>query len=237
MMIVESITQGQGSGIKDLGIHLAMMPQNEFDWLGVIPADSSKWYFRGTGQVDINSWLTANSQSSISNGRIVTIPDNDSLNFQNWYAFEGSYGVTQLKNKAGLTVIENEDGSVVNEDGRYWVAVSPKVFNPDYPDNGKIWAGYDGLELGTELDIKIMNEKTGEMSYIYAIAGDIKAHTYDNGVVQTGQPYPNSWNARHEGYVDPGYDRSSIEFIRTSDSTNMNQYSIVEIMVKDKRSK
>ncbi len=40
MMIVESITQGQGSGIKDLGIHLAMMPQNEFDWLGVIPADS-----------------------------------------------------------------------------------------------------------------------------------------------------------------------------------------------------
>jgi hypothetical protein len=100
--------------------------------------------------------------------------------------------------------------------------------------NRKIWAGYDGLELGTELDVKIMDENTGEISYIYAIAGDIKAHTYDNGVVQTGQPYPNSWNATHEGYVDPGYDRSSIEFIRTSDSTNMNQYSIVEIIVKDK---
>ncbi len=92
----------------------------------------------------------------------------------------------------------------------------------------------DGLELGTKLDVEVRNENTGETFFIYAVAGDIKAHTYDNGIVQTGVPYPNSWNATHENYVDPGYDRSSIEFIRSSDPTNMNQYSIVEIIVKDK---
>jgi len=42
------------------------------------------------------------------------------------------------------------------------------------------------------------------------VVGDIKAHTYRNGIVQTGVPYPNCYNATSEGYVDLGYDRSSV---------------------------
>lgn len=84
------------------------------------------------------------------------------------------------------------------------------------------------------IKINILGKKNITISKKRIGDGDIKAHTYDNGIVQTGVPYPNSWNATHEGYVDSGYDRSSIEFIRSLDPTNMNQYSIVEIIVKDK---
>lgn len=136
-----------------------------------------------------------------------------------------------LRTREGLIVIENDDGSVVNEDGRYWIAVGPKVLNPDYPDSGRIWEGVDGLEFGINVDIKLVNEETGEELFIYAVVGDVKSHTYSNGIVQTGYPYPNSYNASSEGYVDPGNDRSSVEFIKTTDSTNLNEYSIVEMYV------
>jgi hypothetical protein len=181
----------------------------------------------------LNNWLFAYTEPSATDGRIVSIPTNDPSNFSNWYAFEGRAGVTALMNRPGLTVIPEEDGAVIAPSGRYWVAVGPKVLDPNYPDSGKIWA--DEFVLGTELDIVIRNKETKEISYIYAVAGDLRSHTYGEGgegVVHNGVPYPNSSNATTEGVAEADY--SSVEFIRTRETTNLNQYEIVEIIVYDR---
>jgi tRNA(Phe) wybutosine-synthesizing methylase Tyw3 len=77
--------------------------------------------------------LTSYSTTSSSSGRTVAIPNpnNNSRITNNWYSFEGSYGVKTLKSHSEFTVIEKSNGAVVNENGRYWIAVGPKVLNPN----------------------------------------------------------------------------------------------------------
>ena len=184
----------------------------------------------------INAWLTGYSTASDSGGRIVAIPGGDPRNYSSWYSFEGAHGINTLKGRDGLTVIELSNGAVVDENGRYWIAVGPKVLNPNYPDAGRIWDGYDGLKLGTEIDAIIRNKVTNEELCIRAIVGDLVAHTYGKGgegIVHNGIPYPNSWNAKNEGIAPASF--ASIEFIRTIESTNLNQYVITGIIVYDKK--
>lgn len=125
----------------------------------------------------INEWLESYNVSSGCNGRVVAIPEERRLN---WYAFEGSVGVNALKNKAedlDITVIESQSGAVINEEGRYWICVGPRVLDADYPDAGRLWG--DEFTYGTSVDVKIRNTQTGDISYIYAVVGDIRAHTYE----------------------------------------------------------
>ena len=191
--------------------------------------------------ISVNDWLNAYLTPSAAEGRDVHIPSNRT-NY--WASYEGTLGINLIKDK-GLTVIEREDGAVVDENGRYWICVGPIVLNPDYPDNGRIWSGYDGLLDGTEIDILVRDNSTGELSYIYAVVGDYRAHTYNpgeqgHGIVHNGVPYPNSWNARNEmnprtgTNVFPG-DNTSVEFIRTVPDERQrafsSQYELVKLVV------
>lgn len=80
----------------------------------------------------------------------------------------------------------------------------------------------------------MQKDKDGTYAYIECVwSGNIKAHTYDNGVYQTGHPYPNSVSAILEPY-EVGYVNGSIvEFTGRVPSTNgiMSQYSVVELIV------
>ena len=186
----------------------------------------------------VNGWLTAYQKSSASGGRDVPIPS-DRIN--NWYAFEGSVGVSALKGRSNITVVEKANGALVDENGRYWIAVGPKVFNPNYPDTGPLWFSDNGLTLGAKVDVLIKHKTTNELAYIYTVIGDIIAHTYNpgkqgHGIIHSGIPYPNSWNAKHEINPKTGTNifpagLTSVEFIRTTEPTNLSQYEIVKLIV------
>ena len=98
---------------------------------------------------------------------------------------------------------------LVNEQGRYWVAVGPKTLVEDYPDEGKVQA--DDFDYGTMMDVLVSDAETGELFYIPVVVGDVKNHTYPNGMYHTGTPYPNSGDT-----TIANADYSYIEFIRTN---------------------
>lgn len=88
------------------------------------------------------------------------------------------------------TVIPGAHGEYVNENGYYWIGVGPKVLYKDYPDDGE--PGNDGnnylvYDQGT---IDIVVEKNNIKYYIRGVVGDIKAHTWTNGIFQTWRVYP-----------------------------------------------
>ncbi|MFA9464176.1 MAG: hypothetical protein ACERKN_07755 [Velocimicrobium sp.] len=76
---------------------------------------------------------------------------------------------------------------------------------------------------------------------------DIKAHSYneykdnnntasfdtENGLIQTGIAYPNSWNAKHgSAFASENIDGSVIEFAgHSTGDFNPNDYKLIEIHV------
>lgn len=75
-----------------------------------------------------------------------------------------------------------------------------------------------------------------EEKYVYiecAWSGDIKAHTYNNGIYQTGHPYPNSDSAKKESYNVGYVDGSIVEFMGAEPSTNgiMSKYTVEKLIV------
>ena len=186
------------------------------------------------GEHAVNDWLDAYIIPSSTKGRDVPIPSEFKTS---WSTYGGTLGINTLK-KAGLAVTEKSNGAVVDGNGRHWIAVGPRVLNPDYPDDGKLWWDYDGLTIGTKVDILIKHRTTGKLSYVYAIVGDLRGHTYNpgqpgHGIRNSGIPYPNSWNAK-QGVIDS--DNSSVEFYRTgpgyaSQSTFNASHEIVRMIV------
>jgi hypothetical protein len=145
-------------------------------------------------------------------GRIVQMP-NTMPTRATWYAAEN------------LSSFKGNTGEVFrNDSNRYWVAVGPKVLVPNYPDSGKIWA--EEFNFNTELDA-VLKDKDGKQWYLFCIVGDIKAHTYPNGIYQTGKPYPNN-SDQSVGYADS----SVIEFIGKI-PIGVNQYTIDRLIVYD----
>lgn len=137
-------------------------------------------------------------------------------------------------------------GIQMTEDGRYKVAVAPRILNPNYSDEGKIWTSdFDGINRN--IDVLLENKSTGKRITIECYICDIKAHSYneykdndnnasfgiENGLIQTGIAYPNSWNAKHGiAFAPNNIDASVIEF--TGHSTgdfNPNDYKLIEIHV------
>lgn len=103
-----------------------------------------------------------------------------------------------------------DNNVIVNEDGRYWIAVGPNLINENYPLEGKVQA--DEFVYGTYIDIIVSDLSTGEKYYIPCVVGDIKNHTYPNGQFHTGIPYPNS---KDNSQADPDY--SYVEFLGAED--------------------
>ena len=130
-----------------------------------------------------------------------------------------------FENWWGLGCYEN--GIIKNKEGRYEIAVGPKILNPEYPDNGRVW-GVDFNDFSKKINVVLEDKNTGEEINIECHVFDYKAHSYnsysdetgevarfnvENGIVQTGIAYPNSWNAKEgKPYAPDRMGASIIEF-------------------------
>ena len=73
---------------------------------------------------------------------------------------------------------------------------------------------------------------SGAKAHTYNTYGNIASFTVDNGILQTGIAYPNSWNATHETpFAVDHIDGSSIEFVGRGLDFNPNDYKLVKIIV------
>lgn len=96
--------------------------------------------------------------------------------------------------------------------------------NPKHKSNEKVTI--DEMKYGTKLDIVVLDEDTNTNYYIPAVVGDVKEHTWPNGLYQTGKQIPT-------GTLSIGNDDgSTIEFMgKTREGTD--NYKLVEIIVYD----
>ena len=156
----------------------------------------------------VGGWLKLYKKpTSSKTGRTVTIPtvasytgtDGYTYKFTNksyWYAYENpyknklnKYAIDRIKEVTGANPIVNvgSNGEYTDENGNYWMAVGPKVPNPSQASNANISAE-QVYALGKR-DV-VVKSSNGTLYYIPGVIGDIKAHTWNNGVIQTYKAYP-----------------------------------------------
>ena len=168
------------------------------------------------------------------NGKAITLNPREN----NWgYAGKGKY----------------PEGVQKDSYGRYKIAIGPKIVNPNYPDQGKIWTDYDGLKKGILIDVVLEKKNGGEKKIIECVVVDFKAHTYnkypdgheknnlgsgymniENGILQTGISYPKSWNAGQSLALAPNnVSGNVIEFAGHKVDFIVSEYRLVKLIVKD----
>ncbi len=120
-----------------------------------------------------------------------------------------------------------------DDEGRYWVAVGPNVMNPSHQQNQQI--SVSEMKYGTKMDIVVVDETTNTKYYIPAVVGDVKEHSYPNGLYQTGVPF----DSKRPTVIGDG---STVEFmgydittlVNGKSSVNItNNYKLLEIIVYD----
>lgn len=136
-----------------------------------------------------------------------------------------------------------------DENGRYEVAVAPKILIPDYPDDGKLWDD-DFADVSNRIDVVLENTGTGKEMTIECVVTDYKAHSYnkypyegeagmgdvitfdiESGIMQTSIAYPNSVNAKKAPVATKHDDGSIIEFIGSAIDFPAKDYKLVKIIV------
>jgi len=170
-----------------------------------------KWKVTSTtcSHIMVNTWLTLKTEPTGSNGRTVTIPsvsaytgtDGYSYSFTDkkyWYAWENPYGTNKINPYAisqitavtgsAPTIIAGTEGEYKDLNGNYWIAVGPKVVNPNHGSNQAI--SMEEMYAKGRLDI-VVKDENNTLYYIPAVVGDTKEHTWSNGVIQTYKQYPN----------------------------------------------
>ena len=179
----------------------------------------------------INEWLRLYTNPTVPiKGRIVDIPA-DAVKYS-WAMVEDRKQINPwakiIIENNGVAVVEHvgDHGELVDgigDNSRYWVAVGPKVMNPDHKPEENVIA--EKMKYGTKLDA-VIEDNMGNIYYIPCIVGDIKEHTFPNGIYQTGYKYPNGTEFK------PGnVDGSIIEFMGTASIDTLTQYDIVQIIV------
>ncbi len=176
-----------------------------------------------------NNWLALCRERTFEGrGRIVNIPQSadpskwamkESQSTINYYARRIIGGRNQVK------IGSNRE--LLDKDNRYWVAVGPKVMNPYYYPCGKLLA--ECMNYGTLLDVELKDD-AGEVYYVKAVVGDAKAHTYPNGIYQTGTSFDNP-----SIYLPYNDDGSIIEFMGDAPIYGLNKYKITKIIVYDQQ--
>ncbi len=155
--------------------------------------------------------------------------------FENWGAVgKGRYG----------------PGVQKDEDGRYKIAVGPKILNAEYPDNGRLWDD-DFIGYSRKIDVVLEDIYTGEEKIIECVASDLKAHSYnkypdeqpyntgdvasfdvENGIIQTGIAYPRSSNARDSKACSTEHMGGSIiEFAGQEIDFAIDQYRVKKMII------
>jgi RHS repeat-associated protein len=138
--------------------------------------------------------------------------------------------------------------------GRYRVAVGPRILDPGYSNEGKVWSSEFP---NRDIDVVLKDKTTGEVRTLECVVTDFKAHSYNthpdghenkgkytkgydvtvdigNGLIQTGISYPNSWNSDNEAtYIPSGGEICVVEFCTTSSQLDFNpgNYTFEKIIV------
>lgn len=143
----------------------------------------------------------------------------------------------QIENNGGEVIINKNNVEKSNlftdAEGRYWVAVGPRVLNSEI-DLTKELLAVDFL-YGTKIDIHVQ-DKEGNEFYIPAVVGDIKQHSGPEGLYQTGISIPDGIRASEN------VDFSTVEFMgkdifrdeENRSAVNItNDYELIDIIVYD----
>jgi hypothetical protein len=198
--------------------------------------------------VNLTSWLKAyKGEPDASDGTIVTYSFNDRAALRkpgriiDWYSYEKQ----QEKNKycapylVGQEFNKTGKGVLVDQDERYWVTLGPKVFYPEYPDDGKCVADEFKEYIGCRVDVVLQHmENEDEYIYIECVwSGNIKAHTFDNGIYQTGEPYPESSEAKKHPFKEEYVNGSIVEFTGKDpeETGDMSKYIVEYLIVYPKK--
>ncbi len=216
-------------------------------------------YHDPNGLKKIGGWCKVYSKPSYKKAkqRKVKIPKSDS-NKYGWNSCEfvddlDPINIHANKNVKNAIKISGENEMRITKPGvtkkgpRYAVAVGPivlsKVFR-DYKENHsdqKVIEKFKKLNnvtghfascYGKELDAVIIKKNSKKPYYIRCVAGDLKEHTYSNGIYQTGNPYSAPDKKIKNKVVDTP---AVIEFIGNIVGKNkaLNKYRIVNVIVYD----
>ena len=180
--------------------------------------------FATTAAITVNGWLNLYNAPSIS-GRTVSMPSG--CNRNSWYAFEGLSTINyyaRLAIQGKNSINKGSKGELYDKEGRYWVAVGPKVMNPNHSNSAVVTA--EEMKYGTKIEVKLKHS-SGQIYYLRAVVGDCKNHTYSNGIYQTGYSFPNG-----KEYYPQNADGSVIEFCGAVLSSGLSQFNIQSITVE-----
>lgn len=189
-----------------------------------------QYYLYGAGSIvlptrTVNGWLKLYTAPTIS-GRVVSMPPGCQPG--RWYAFENrnkinSYAQSAINGKNRVEV--GAKGELYDKNGRYWVAVGPKVMNPSHSNCEAVLA--EEMKYGSRIEAKL-KDYCGKTYYLRAVVGDCKNHTYSNGIYQTGYAFP-SGKEFASGHVDG----SVIEFCGATLPTGLSNFYIESITVEE----
>lgn len=215
-----------------------------------IAYDNEKSCLSNNECITLDGWLCLYSEPTVAGeGRVVPRhPDADPLNWacpedlcrNNRSSIDtfpqSSAAKTEISKRGGIMEAKLTSNNLyTNAEGRYWVAVGPNVINPDRPSvYGEIYASE--MNYGTKIDIVVKDEQ-GNIYYIPAVVGDAKAHSYPDGLYQTGIPFKAGENSYPEGAGNTvefiGYDIDAQDESGRSTINITNDYELVEIIVYD----
>jgi hypothetical protein len=162
-----------------------------------------------------------------SDGRIVNT-DSDLYNPSKWWAEEKQQDINKWAKVIigdGNNTYRDENGVLTDDEGRYWIAVGPKVMNPAHENSAECSA--TEMNYGTKIDV-VLEDENGNRQYVYCVVGCCKAHTYPDGIHQTGNAFPHGTD-RHPANADD----SVVEFVGTAPEWVNDGYQIVEVIVYD----
>ena len=149
-----------------------------------------------------------------------------------------------------------DENPLMTADGKYNIAIGPKVMNPKYPDDGQVLED-DFFAFSRDVDVEIRNKDTGEIRVLNCYVYDWKAHSYnkypvkghsedendvvtveiDSGLIQTGIRYP--YATRGNGWEEYTLGGNIIEFCSANTGTLVCSDYILEkviVYLKDKGS-
>ena len=136
-------------------------------------------------------------------------------------------------------------GQPLKSNGRYRVAVGPKILHPDYPDNGRILRD-DFSGFNKNITVVLEHIQTGKQLRLLCVVVDFKAHSFnrysvpgnsvnydiESGYMQTGIRYPNASNPL--AFAPNNMDGSLIEFCTDAATLaadiNVSDYRLIKII-------
>lgn len=196
------------------------------------------------------SWLKCYKGQPDGEGTIVEYDKEERENLKDegssidWYSFENQTkkNPNAEEKLQGMDFISN-NGILVDQFDCYWITLGPGVFIKNYPENGKCQISEFEKYIGCRVDVVL--KKIEEDTYVYfecIWSGNIKEHTYNNGIFQTGKPYPEAYWGKQtyingvtvDTYEPPAdYKNGSIvEFTgkNPGNSTDLSKY-VVEYLI------